>query len=75
VLSAGVEISGASVHLVDEVYDHGPVVSQVEVPVLPGDTAESLEARVMAAEPPLYVETLRRIADGRLDLAGLGGRA
>jgi phosphoribosylglycinamide formyltransferase-1 len=72
VLAAGVAVSGATVHLVDEVYDHGPVVARVEVPVLPGDTAQSLEARVMAAEPGLFVETLRRIADGRLDLMTLG---
>jgi len=72
VLASGARVSAACVHLVDEVYDHGPVVSQVDVPVAPDDTAESLEARVMAAEPGLFVETLRRIADGELDLAKLG---
>ncbi len=72
VLAAGVAVSGATVHLVDALYDHGPVVARMEVPVLPGDTAQSLEARVTAAEPGLFVETLRRIADGRLDLTTLG---
>jgi phosphoribosylglycinamide formyltransferase-1 len=71
VLAAGVAVSGASVHLVDEVYDHGPVLARREVPVLAGDDARSLEARVMAAEPGLFIETLQRIADGRLELAGL----
>jgi phosphoribosylglycinamide formyltransferase-1 len=71
VLAAGVAVSGASVHLVDEVYDHGPVLARREVPVLAGDDAQSLEARVMGAEPGLFIETLQRIADGRLELAGL----
>ncbi len=73
VIAAGETVSGACVHLVDEIYDHGPVVARVEAPVLPGDTAESLEARVTAAEPQLFVETLQRIALGRLSLAEIGG--
>ncbi|MGH7022447.1 MAG: phosphoribosylglycinamide formyltransferase [Caulobacteraceae bacterium] len=66
VIAAGETVSGASVHLVDDEYDHGAVISRREVPVLPGDTPETLEARVMAAEPRLFVETLRRIASGEL---------
>lgn len=50
VLRAGVAESGASVHLVDEVYDRGEVLAQERVPVLPGDTPETLAARVLAAE-------------------------
>jgi phosphoribosylglycinamide formyltransferase-1 len=73
VLAAGVATTGASVHIVDEVYDHGPVVAQVEAPILDGDTAETIEARVTAAEPLLLIETLQRIAEGRLDLATLAG--
>jgi phosphoribosylglycinamide formyltransferase-1 len=74
VLAAGVPVSGATVHLVDEVYDHGPTVAQAQVPVRPGDTAENLEARVMAAEPDLFIDTLKRIEDGRLSLAEIAGR-
>ena len=50
VLRAGVAESGASVHLVDEVYDRGDVLAQERVPVLPGDTPETLAARVLAVE-------------------------
>jgi phosphoribosylglycinamide formyltransferase-1 len=71
VLAAGAATSGATVHLVDEAYDHGPVVAQCRLPVRPGETAESLEARVMATEPKLFVETLQRIADGSLSLGAL----
>ena len=68
VLAAGDTVSGASVHLVDGEYDHGAVIAQAEVPVLAGDTAESLERRVMAAEPGLFVHTLQRIVAGSLRL-------
>ena len=47
VLAAGERISGVSVHLVDEEYDRGPVIAQSEVPVLPGDTPDTLAARVL----------------------------
>ncbi len=50
VLQAGARESGASVHLVDEVYDRGAVLAQQRVPVLPGDTPDSLAARVLMAE-------------------------
>ena len=68
VIEAGDPTSGASVHLVDGEYDHGQVLARVEVPVLAGDTAQSLEARVTAAEPALLVETLKRIVAGSLRL-------
>ena len=54
VLAAGDAESGCSVHVVDELYDHGPVVAQARVPVLPGDTPDSLAARVFAAECDTY---------------------
>jgi len=60
VLAAGDAESGCSVHVVDEQYDHGPVVAQSRVPVLPGDTPDSLAARVFAAECDTYP---RAIAD------------
>jgi phosphoribosylglycinamide formyltransferase-1 len=71
VIAAGEAFSGASVHLVDGEYDHGTVIARVEVPILPSDTAESLEARVVAAESPLFVATLQRIASGELSLQRL----
>jgi len=56
-------VSGATVHYVDEEYDHGPIVLQRTVPVLPGDTPESLAARVLAAEHEVYPSAIRRIAE------------
>ena len=64
VLKAGDAVSGATVHIVDGEYDHGPLLLQAEVPVLPGDTAAALEARVQAIEPELYIEVLRTISGG-----------
>ncbi len=68
VLAAGERVSGATIHLVDEEYDHGQAIARVEVPVLAGDSVDTLQGRVAAAEPPLYVETLRRIAAGEIAL-------
>jgi phosphoribosylglycinamide formyltransferase-1 len=68
VLAAGAAHTGATVHVVDAEYDHGPVVAQIRVPVESGDTAETIERRVMAAEPGLFIDTLRRIAAGQLKL-------
>jgi phosphoribosylglycinamide formyltransferase-1 len=68
VLAAGERVTGATVHLVDGLYDHGPVLRQQQVPVLPGDTAQTLQERVKAAEGPLVVQVLRDIASGRLRL-------
>lgn len=67
VLAAGDRETGATVHLVDSEYDRGPVLAQARVPVQPGDTPESLQARVLEAEHRLYPDTLRRIAAGELD--------
>ena len=68
VIAAGVAESGIVIHVVDEEYDRGPVVARRSVPVEPGDTPESLEARVTALEPAFFVETLQKIADGQLVL-------
>ena len=62
VLANGEAETGATIHVVDGDYDHGPVVAQRRVPVLAGDTPETLAARVMAVEPGLFVETLGAIA-------------
>jgi phosphoribosylglycinamide formyltransferase 1 len=66
VLEAGRQETGASVHWVDENYDSGAVIAQVRVPVLAEDGAESLAARVQAAERELVVEVLAAAAAGRL---------
>jgi phosphoribosylglycinamide formyltransferase 1 len=66
VLAAGEIESGATVHLVDEVYDHGTIILQKKVPVLPGDSPDDLANRVLAVEHELYPEVLRRIAAGTL---------
>lgn len=68
VIAAGAAESAIVIHLVDEVYDRGPEVARRIVPVEPGDSAETLEARVTAQEPAFFVETLIRLADGRLEL-------
>ena len=70
VLAAGEPESGPTVHVVDEVYDHGPILAQSRVPVLAGDTPDSLAARVLKQEHNLYVETLKRIATGEIELGG-----
>lgn len=64
VLAAGEKVSGASVHYVDEEYDHGEVILQRRVEVKPDDTPESLAARVLKIEHELYPEVLRQIAEG-----------
>jgi phosphoribosylglycinamide formyltransferase-1 len=65
VLAAKCGESGCTVHFVDNQYDHGPVILQKTVPVLPGDTPESLQARVFAAECEVYPAVLRALADSR----------
>ena len=68
VVASGVAESGVAIHLVDEEYDRGPVIAAMAVPVEPGDTPQSLEARVTAVEPGFFVQTLRRIAAGEIVL-------
>lgn len=70
VLEAGVKVSGATVHFVDAEYDHGPIILQEAVPVLEGDTPDSLAARVMALERRLVPEAIRLFGEGRLHIEG-----
>lgn len=70
VLEAGETTSGASVHLVDEEYDRGPVVARAEVPVEPGDTPASLAARVLEVEHRLLPAVVVAAAEGRIRVAG-----
>ena len=70
VLESGVRLTGATVHFVDEQYDHGPIVLQEAVAVLDDDTPATLAARVQAAERRLVPEAVRLFAAGRLRIAG-----
>ncbi len=60
-LSADVQVTGVTVHWVDEGVDTGPVIARREVPVRPGDTEASLRARIQAVERPLFVQTIRTL--------------
>lgn len=71
VLAAGEAESGPSVHLVEAEYDTGRVLAQAQVPVLPGDTAQTLAERVQERERRLVVSVLGQIAQGALQLEGL----
>ena len=66
VLESGDAESGVSVHLVDDEYDHGPVVSQCRVQVRADDSLDTLKARIRSAEKELVVETLAQIAKGQM---------
>ena len=70
VLADGARRSGATVHLVDEEYDTGPIVLQEPVPVLPDDTPETLAGRVLQIEHRLYPQALRLFAEGRIVVQG-----
>lgn len=59
VVASGLSETAIVIHLVDEEYDHGPEVARRAIPVEAGDTAETLEHRVKAAEPAFFVDTLR----------------
>ena len=71
VLTAGERQSGVTVHLVDDVYDHGRILAQRTVEVAKGDTVETLAARVLEQEHALYAETVQEIARGQIRLQGL----
>ncbi len=70
VIEHGVKWTGVTVHLVDEDYDTGPIVLQEPVRVEPGDTPETLAARVLEVEHRLYPEALRLFAEERIAIDG-----
>jgi phosphoribosylglycinamide formyltransferase-1 len=70
VLAAGVKITGCTVHVVRAEVDSGPILAQAAVPVLDEDTAESLGARVLAAEHRLYPHALSLFASGAITIDG-----
>ncbi len=69
-LEAGVKIHGCTVHFVTPEMDVGPIIMQAAVPVLEGDTAELLAARVLAQEHVIYPAALRLICEGRARIEG-----
>lgn len=69
-LEAGCKAAGATVHFVTADLDHGPIVAQAVVPVLPGDSEETLAARVLAREHVLYPRAVRWFVDDLLRVEG-----
>ena len=67
VLESGEKESGCTVHFADNIYDHGPIVVQKRVPVLPDDTVETLRARVFEQECEAFPEAINLFAAGKLD--------
>lgn len=70
VLESGMKVSGATVHFVDEAYDHGPIIAQEAVPVRHLDTAESLAERVLEVEHSLLPRVIGWIANGWVSVRG-----
>lgn len=68
-LAAGVQETGASVIVVDDGVDTGPILAQERIPVLPGDTEDTLHERIKPVERRLLIDVVRRIATGELDPA------
>jgi phosphoribosylglycinamide formyltransferase-1 len=69
-LEYGVKVSGCTVHFVDEGLDSGPIVLQAVVPVLDGDTEESLSARILEKEHQIYPEAIQYVLDGQVRING-----
>ena len=63
-LAAGVKVTGCTVHVATPEVDRGPILAQEAVPVLPGDTVETLHERIKAVEHRLYPDTIRRFVEG-----------
>jgi phosphoribosylglycinamide formyltransferase-1 len=70
VLAYGAKLSGVTVHFVDEEYDHGPIILQEPVPVLDGDTPDTLAARVLKVEHASYWRAIEAIARGTIRIEG-----
>jgi phosphoribosylglycinamide formyltransferase-1 len=67
-LDAGVKVSGCTVHFIVAELDSGPIIAQAAVPVLGGDTAETLAARILIEEHRIYPQALRMVAEGNIML-------
>jgi phosphoribosylglycinamide formyltransferase-1 len=66
----GVKVTGCTVHFVDDELDHGAIVLQRSVPVLDGDDAHSLAARILAEEHIAYTEAIARVVSGEYEVRG-----
>ena len=69
-LDYGVKFSGCTVHFVDEGVDTGPIIIQAVVPVLAGDTADTLAARILAEEHKIYPQAIKYFTEGRIEKNG-----
>jgi phosphoribosylglycinamide formyltransferase-1 len=65
-IEAGCKVAGATVHFVTAELDHGPIIIQAAVPVLPGDTEATLSARVLSREHVIYPKAVRWLVEGAL---------
>lgn len=65
---SGVKVTGCTVHFVDHGVDTGPIIAQQEVPVLSGDDLETLRARILVQEHRLFVDALKKVASGEVQL-------
>jgi len=68
VINSGVKVTGVTVHIVDEIYDHGAIVLQKTVPVLDDDTPESLAERVLKVEHEAYSEAIQLLAEDKIEI-------
>jgi phosphoribosylglycinamide formyltransferase-1 len=66
----GVQVSGCTVHFVDEQLDHGPIILQRSVPVLPEDDAHTLAERILEQEHLAYAEAIARVLSGKYEIVG-----
>ena len=69
-LTHGVRLTGVTVHFVDEETDHGPILAQAAVPIMPNDTEATLHARIQRQEHRLYPLAIQLIAEGRVRVEG-----
>jgi phosphoribosylglycinamide formyltransferase 1 len=69
-LEYGVKIAGCTVHFVDDFLDSGPIILQAAVPVMEGDTLETLSARILAQEHLIYSKAIGLIVEGRVTVEG-----
>ena len=69
-LEYGVKVTGCTVHFVDEHLDHGPIIVQRTVPVLPNDTEETLSARILEQEHIAYCEAIQKVVTGQCTIDG-----
>lgn len=66
----GTRVAGCTVHFVDDQVDHGPIIIQAVVPVLPDDDEDALATRILRCEHKIYPEAVRLFCDGRLRIEG-----